>query len=181
MERAIILTGIKHSGKTTIGRILAARLDVPFHDTDHIITGLKNRTPREIMTAGGAQALHRAEKQAVCRLAAASFPAVIATGGGICDNPGALEILNPRGIFVFLDVPEDIAVGRILDEAEMPAYIAAGQPRSPDDVRRIFHRFYRDRTARYRMLAHLVFAPLRIPAEQNAAGLHAELLRHLLC
>jgi shikimate kinase len=175
MRGSIILTGIKHSGKSTLGKLLAARLRVAFYDTDDVITERTGKTPRELYRAGGEAAFRVAEQDA-CRqladsIAAGGERAVIATGGGICNNQSALSHLRPAGKIVYLDVSEETALKRILKKSELPAYIAAENPQTPDDVRRIFHRIYTDRTQRYRALADAVFVPQSVSARENAEEL----------
>jgi shikimate kinase len=175
MRDSIILTGIKHSGKSTIGKLLAARLCVAFYDTDDVITERTGKTPRELYRTGGEAAFISAELDA-CRQLADSIVAggertVIATGGGICNNQNALALLRPLGKIVYIDVSEDTALERILRKSELPAYIAAENPQTPADVRRIFNRIYAERTQCYLALADAVFAPQNVSAEENARKL----------
>jgi len=108
---SIILLGIKHCGKSTQGRLLSKHFNCDFYDTDDEITALTGKSPREIYTDQGKDAFLAAEKDAcqklVERLAAQDkkdqISSVIATGGGICNNPQALEVLHKSGKFVFLN------------------------------------------------------------------------------
>ena len=64
MKNAIILTGIKHCGKSTQGKLLAERLGCSFFDTDDIIFDITGKTPRQIYNEQGAQAFMQAETNA---------------------------------------------------------------------------------------------------------------------
>ena len=168
MSQGIILLGIKHCGKSTLGRMLAAQFNCPFFDTDDIITEMTGSPPRKIYQEEGEQAFMEAEARACEHLehhiaSLGEDEYIIATGGGICNNQRALDSLQRLGFFLFLEVPEEIAAQRILDEIEwedgtmknLPAYIASENPSTPEEVATIFSGFYKERTARYRKLAQI--------------------------
>lgn len=174
---SLILLGIKHCGKTTQGKLLSKHFACPFFDTDNEIRILTGRTPRELYTESGNAAFSEAEANA-CRIIAEKIRkipcygqncnsetekicSVIATGGGICENPVAMELLRPIGTFVFLNTTEEAAAQRIVREItiakdgtleHLPAYIAKEHPTSIGDVRRIFHSFYVEREKKYTAL-----------------------------
>ncbi len=180
MSQGIILLGIKHCGKSTLGRMLASQFRCPFFDTDDIITEMTGRTPREIYQEEGEQAFMEAEARACEHLEhnLASLDEdehIIAAGGGICNNQQALDSLQRLGFFLFLEVPEEVAAQRILNEIEwedgtmknLPAYIARENPDSPEDVARIFSGFYKERTSRYRRLAQIACQLVNGSPEEN--------------
>ena len=188
MSQGIILLGIKHCGKSTLGRMLAAQFNCPFFDTDDIITEMTGKTPREIYQQQGAEAFMEAEARACDYLSRylASLGEdeyIIATGGGICTNQQALDLLQRLGFFLFLEVPEEVAAQRIIDEIQwvdgvmtnLPAYIASENPTSTEDVERIFSGFYKERTTRYRKLAQITCNLKGETAEENC-----QLLREAL-
>ncbi len=168
MSQGIILLGIKHCGKSTLGRMLAAQFNCPFFDTDDIITEMTGSPPRKIYQEESEQAFMEAEARACEHLehhiaSLGEDEYIIATGGGICNNQRALDSLQRLGFFLFLEVPEEIAAQRILDEIEwedgtmknLPAYIASENPSTPEEVATIFSGFYKERTTRYRKLAQI--------------------------
>lgn len=173
--RPIILCGIKHCGKSTQGKRLAAALGLDFYDTDDLIFEQTGMDARAIYKSQGKDSFMAAELKACEYLrdtlqaegsqgqnAAAEKSAVIATGGGICQNEPAIAILKKLGTIVYLEVPEITAAGRIVREARflpdgtiqnLPAYIANKNPADQKEVRAIFHDFYTERTKKYRTLA----------------------------
>lgn len=168
MSQGIILLGIKHCGKSTLGQLLSKQFKCPFFDTDDVITEMTGKTPREIYQQQGAEAFMEAEARACDYLgrylaSLGEDEYVIATGGGICNNQQALDSLHKLGFFLFLEVPEKVAAQRIIDEIQwedgvmknLPAYIEQENPSSPDDVARIFSRFYQQRSSQYRKLAQI--------------------------
>lgn len=180
MSQGIILLGIKHCGKSTLGRMLGEQFNYPFFDTDDVITEMTGKTPREIYQQQGAEAFMEAEARACDYLgrylaSLGEDEYVIATGGGICNNQQALDSLHKLGFFLFLEVPEKVAAQRIIDEIQwedgvmknLPAYIEQENPSSPDDVACIFSRFYQQRSSQYRKLAQITCALKGETPEEN--------------
>ena len=180
---SIILMGIKHCGKSTQGRIISKKLSVPFFDTDDVIFEMTGKTPRQIYTELGNEGFQEAEEKACSFLlekinSSAEKNAVVATGGGICGNKKALDVLKKIGTFVFLRTPERIASFRVLREISVaqdgtllnvPAFIAKKNPRSVADVKKIFHDFFIERECIYEQLADVVIDMSSSSKEANAA------------
>ncbi len=194
LEKSIVLTGIKHCGKSTLGKALAKYYNCPFFDTDDLITELTGKSPRQIYTESGSEGFFAAEAEACKALSEklagniipAKGSAIIATGGGICNNGQALSFLRSINcLFVFLQVPETLAADRIVAESvfengkisNLPAYIAKKNPHTEIDVRNIFHDFYVERTASYKNIADLCVTVNSSAVEENTvllAGLISE-------
>lgn len=180
---SIVLMGIKHCGKSTQGRIISKKLSVPFFDTDDVILEMTGKTPRQIYTEFGNEGFKDAEEKACSFLlekinSSAEKNAVIATGGGICGNKKALDVLRKIGAFVFLKTPERIASFRVLREisvaqdgtlSNVPAFIAKKNPRSIADAKKIFHDFFIERECIYEQLADVVIDMSGSSKESNAA------------
>ena len=180
---SIILMGIKHCGKSTQGRIISKKLSVPFFDTDDVEFEMTGKTPRQIYTELGNEGFQEAEEKACSFLlekinSSAEKNAVIATGGGICGNKKALDVLKKIGTFVFLKTPERIASFRVLREISVaqdgtllnvPAFIAKKNPRSVGDATQIFHDFFIERECIYEQLADVVIDMSSSSKEANAA------------
>lgn len=180
---SIILMGIKHCGKSTQGRIISKKLSVPFFDTDDVVFEMTGKTPRQIYTELGNEGFQEAEEKACLFLlekinSSAEKNAVIATGGGICGNKKALDVLKKIGTFVFLRTPERIASFRVLREISVaqdgtllnvPAFIAKKNPRSVADAKKIFHDFFIERECIYEQLSDVVIDMSSSSKEANAA------------
>ena len=178
--KSLVLMGIKHCGKTTQGKLLAQKLNLPFYDTDDLITKEYKKTPREIYNEGGKAEFMKAEA-AVCKKLCESLKqeqnnCVIATGGGICDNTEALDALHDIGIFIFLCAEEETAANRIVREIKtekdgtltnLPSYIAKKSPSSLLEVRKIFHDFYTERVKIYSSIADVSIQMKNAPKEEN--------------
>lgn len=168
MCQGIILLGIKHCGKSTLGRMLADQLDCAFYDTDDLILEMTGRSPRQICREEGEGEFMAAEANACrhLRRLVEDLPdgqCVVATGGGVCSNREALAVLEGMGFFIFLEVPKETATRRILQEIQweggamknLPAYIEKENPGTPERVAEIFGGFYDRRSALYRQLAQI--------------------------
>ena len=107
-----ILIGVRASGKTSVGRRLAGLLQRPFYDTDALIRQQTGMTVKEIVLAGGWPAFRDAEKTAVAGLAGQEA-AVIALGGGAVLDPANVEVLKPRGLFIWLQAGKETIQERL--------------------------------------------------------------------
>jgi shikimate kinase len=153
----ILLTGPKHSGKTTAARAFAALTGAEALDLDDLVTERSGKTPRELYKAGP-EVFRRAEADALRDLAARERerPLVVAAGGGLSDNAEAMQLLRERRFFiVYLDVPAATAWLRILREAEapggeLPPFLRTSDP---EETHRTLHE---RRAAAYRAMADLV-------------------------
>ncbi len=132
----IILMGMKHTGKSTLGKLLAQKLVLPFYDTDEIILQLSGKTPRALHEVGGMALLTQWEATA-CRYLADldnGGKCVIATGGGLADNAEALKLCKKAGLCVYIDTPFDILFERITKSAkrdgQFPPFLRGTDPKA---------------------------------------------------
>ncbi|MHB8434181.1 MAG: shikimate kinase [Candidatus Tyrphobacter sp.] len=107
-RRHIALMGFMASGKSTIGKRLAARLKRPFCDTDAEVVRLHGPIAR-IFDLEGEQAFRAYERDAVERALRSSSPSIVALGGGAPTYAPTRRLLECHAYRVFLDVePERI-------------------------------------------------------------------------
>lgn len=96
------------SGKTTVGRQLARRLGVPFHDSDHVIEHRLGCSIREFFAREG-EAAFRDVEEAVLRDLADGPTAVVATGGGAVVRESTRQALREGGKVIYLrSSPEEL-------------------------------------------------------------------------
>lgn len=104
----IVLSGFAGTGKTTIGRHLASRLNLTFADMDHIIEQRQGRAIRTIFEQEGEPFFRRLERD-LCREVADWQGYVIATGGGTLVNSDNLATLRSANLVICLDAqPEEL-------------------------------------------------------------------------
>lgn len=184
--KSIVLMGIKHCGKSTQGKLVSQKLGLDFYDTDDVVTEMTGKTPREIYTQEGQEGFMQAEKNACefirSKVVGKESRVVIATGGGICNNPDAIEILKTFGTLVFLEVEEKIAAARVLREikvddkgnlSNMPAYIAKKNPRTLEDAGNIFSEFFEERVKIYKSIADVFIDVSGSSKTENASRIIA--------
>ena len=104
----IALVGLPGSGKTTVGRHLARRLQLPFIDSDQQIEQRLGCSIREFFEREGEQAFRDLEESVIDELTAGA-PCVLSTGGGAVLRPANREHLHARAkVFYLRTTPEDV-------------------------------------------------------------------------
>ncbi|OKJ01077.1 shikimate kinase [Kitasatospora sp. CB01950] len=123
---AVVLVGPPGSGKSTVGRVLAERLGLPFRDTDEDVERTAGKPIPEIFVDDGEPHFRQLERAAVAA-AAAEFSGVLALGGGAVMASATREVLAPLPV-VFLEVALADAVKRVGLDAPRP--LLAVNPRA---------------------------------------------------
>ncbi len=108
------LIGYMGSGKTTVGKKLAAKLNFEFIDLDKFIETEYKKTIPEIFKQDGEQAFRSMETNALKKLIAKKN-SVIACGGGAPCYYGNMELINDNGISVYLKLSVDALSNRLLN------------------------------------------------------------------
>jgi shikimate kinase len=150
MVALIFLMGMKHCGKSSLGRRLAERLAMDFADLDEFAEGLFARktgrklTVREIYRTEGKEAFQALEAEALREICGDSGSSrIVALGGGTIENAAALQAMEGRGLCVFLDDDEALLFERIAASG-IPPFLEGPDPREA------FHRLYEYRVPLYR-------------------------------
>jgi shikimate kinase len=136
----IYLVGFMGSGKTTIGRELAARIDAPFFDLDDLIESSERMSVREIFAMHGEPYFRKRERD-LLRSTKHLDAAVIATGGGTFTFDENIQFIQSEGMSVYLSAAYALLRARIGDKADRPLF--------RDDVSA--HELYANRIRYYRM------------------------------
>lgn len=84
----IVLVGFMGAGKTTVGRLLAAKLGVPFTDSDHVIEARAGKPIRQIFADDGEPAFRQLEHDVIADLLTTGEDLVLALGGGAAVHEG---------------------------------------------------------------------------------------------
>jgi shikimate kinase len=107
----IVLVGFMGAGKTTVGNLLAARLGLPFTDSDQVIEQRAGRPVRQIFAEDGEPAFRALEHQVIAELL--DGPAlVLALGGGAPEHPATRDKLASAQV-VYLHVSYEQALRRV--------------------------------------------------------------------
>ncbi len=153
----LYLIGFRGSGKTTIGKILANRLNVNFVDTDEEIVKRTGMSIPEIFSRFGKKEFREMEKDVLKELSECKRSMVVATGGGIVLSEENRKILRETGLCVWLKVSPEESLKRISGDPNRPPLTSL----PPDEeVRELIKK----RTPMYAEASHLcidttVFCP----------------------
>jgi len=158
-QRAILLAGVKHCGKSSVGRELARLLGVPFLDADeellrcHSAEGAEGSI-RALYQQLGETGFRQAEAELLSALLRENFCGVLALGGGAVSNPELSPGILPQlGELVWLDVPDAVAFQRVR-AGGLPPFLA-GVP----DPKAEFARINASRRKRLAAVAKFRFQP----------------------
>ncbi len=152
----VVLVGMKHCGKSTVGAALATRWGCPFHDVDVMIeethacqTGTR-MTVREVFATFGEDYFHKLEAQVVCELYMKLYQAgaknVVALGGRTAMNNRIHDLLDGIGCIVYLQVSPAELFARV-QRSGLPPFLDDADPAGD------FIAICRQREARYEELA----------------------------
>jgi len=137
----IYLIGFMGAGKTTVGRALSERLEVPFFDLDEMVEASEKMSIKDIFARHGEPFFRKRERD-ILRSTHYLADAIVATGGGTFTFEENLQFIQTEGFSVYLSAPYNLLRSRIGDKA-------AERPMFRDDV--AAHELYNTRLRYYRL------------------------------
>src|SRR5262245_55066692 len=117
--RSVVLVGMPGSGKSAVGRRLAARLELPFLDADEEIERAAGKPITDIFKDHGEPYFREGERKVIARLLR-SGPQVLATGGGAFMLTQTRECVRQYGISVWLKAELALLLRRVLRRNNRP-------------------------------------------------------------
>ncbi|OFX57820.1 MAG: shikimate kinase [Bacteroidetes bacterium GWB2_41_8] len=148
----IYLIGYMGSGKSTLGRKLAAALNLTFIDLDTFLEEKYFRTIPQIFAEEG-EAEFRKKEQKVLHEVAAFDNVIVATGGGAPCFFDNMDVMNNSGFCIFLDVDTDSLVNRLI-HAKTERPIIKGK--SPDELHHFIDEMMMKRRPFYEKAHHII-------------------------
>jgi shikimate kinase / 3-dehydroquinate synthase len=118
-DRSIVLVGMMGAGKTSIGRRLAARLGLPFHDADAEIEQAAGCSIAELFARFGEREFRDGERRVIRRLLAGD-PVVLATGGGAYMDPETRATARREAVTVWLRCRLPTLLRHVVGRAHRP-------------------------------------------------------------
>ena len=118
-NKSIVLVGLMGAGKTTIGRRLAQRLNLPFRDADHEIEKAAGMSVSDIFAQHGEQHFRDGERKVIARLLE-SGPQVLATGGGAYMDAQTRQEITDKAICIWLDCDLKLLMKRVRKRGGRP-------------------------------------------------------------
>jgi shikimate kinase len=147
----MVLIGYRGSGKTTVGKLLAARRKTLFVDTDDMIAAAAGKSIAAIFADEGEPAFRARESDAIQR-AVQTPDAIISVGGGAVESAANRRVLQAYGPVVWLDAPAEMLWQRIQADSATAANRPALAGGGLEEVERVLER----RRPWYRELATLI-------------------------
>ena len=166
----LILVGPMGSGKSSIGRRLAQRLDLPFIDVDHEIERITGASIPLIFELEGEAGFRERERAVLARICA-GHGQVIATGGGAVLLPANRELMPARGFVVHLSVTLDNQLRRLARDRSRPLL-------QRPDRRELLHQLAEERGPLYAAVADLEYDTGRSGVRQAVERLENLLRRY---
>ena len=144
----ISLVGLPGSGKSTVGRQLARRLQLPFFDSDHVIEQQLGCSIRAYFDREGEERFRDIEASVIDALTLQG-PCVLSTGGGAVLRPASRQNLHGRGQVIYLNSSPDELFRRLRHDTQRPLLQVA------DPLGRL-RELFKARDPLYRETAHFV-------------------------
>jgi shikimate kinase len=127
LKKTVALVGMMGAGKTSLGRRLAAKLDVPFRDADHEIEVAAGLSVAEIFGKFGEPYFRDGERRVIARLLAGP-PHVLATGGGAFMDASTRAAMKEKSLTIWLKAPIPVLLARVKKRDTRPL-LRGGDPK----------------------------------------------------
>ncbi len=134
-RQRIALIGLRGAGKSSLGRMLAASMDVPFIELSQHVELLAGCSIAEIHALYGQAAYRRYEQRALEEVIRQHPQVVIATPGGIVSEPATFNLLLSHCYTVWLKASPEDHMSRVLAQGDRRPM--AGNHEAMDDLKRI--------------------------------------------
>jgi shikimate kinase len=121
----LLLVGMMGAGKSTVGRVVAARLGRPHIDTDEEVARVAGTSVSAIFSARGEAWFRVEESRVLATVLAGAVPAVISVGGGAVLDPAHRGALRDGGTVVWLRARPETLARRVGTTDDRPL-LAAG-------------------------------------------------------
>ncbi len=157
----IFLIGLPGSGKTTLGKELAAAFGIPFVDLDAEVEKMEGMNIKQIFEQKKEDYFRQSESRQLKGWCLAKHDFVMATGGGTPVYFDNLEVINHSGKSIFLDVPPREIARRIQlsNISQRPLFAKSEGEALKDQIE-----FMRSQRIRFYQQAQLTFAGTVITA-----------------
>lgn len=149
LPERIFICGFMGTGKTTAGKLLASRLDKPFHDLDACVEKEAGQTIADIFEAEGEEGFRKKEKATLLNIIRTQ-KGVIALGGGSLQNQHLVDHVKVNGLLVFIDTPMEEIINRITRKSNRPLLLNEnGNMKSKSVLKKEMQELYDRRLAFY--------------------------------
>jgi shikimate kinase len=121
----LLLVGMMGAGKSTVGRLVAARLGRPHVDTDVEVERSAGKSVSAIFSTRGEEWFRLEESRVLAEVLADEVPAVVSVGGGAVLDPDHRVALRAGGTVVWLRARPETLAGRVGKKGDRPLLAGA--------------------------------------------------------
>lgn len=154
MKKHIVLIGFMGAGKTTLGKKIASKLNMPFIDTDAIIEKQENKTISEIFRDNGEEYFRELEHDFILKFSDIE-PSIISTGGGMPCYKNNMVLLKKTGCVIYLQHPPGQLANRLYHAKKSRPLI---EGKTLDAIQSLIHFKLNERELYYKQ-ADYILAP----------------------
>jgi shikimate kinase len=126
LDKPIVLVGMMGSGKSTVGRKLAKKIDLQFYDSDNIIEGREGLTIMDIHEYMGEKYFQQKEEETIKEILNYGR-VVLSTGGSSFDNANIRKIIKEKAVCIWLDANIDTILERVSRRNTRPELIGSSK------------------------------------------------------
>jgi len=152
----LLLVGMMGAGKSTVGRLIAARLGRPHVDIDSEVERAAGASVTEIFSTRGEAAFREEESRVLGVVLAGDVPAVISVGGGAVLDPVHRVAMRNSGTVVWLRARPETLAGRVGRNADRPLLSSAAEGSGDGGRRAALSRIEAERRGLYEEVASVV-------------------------
>jgi len=168
-NKNIVLTGMRGSGKTTLGKLLAKKLSMNFVDTDKEIERSEKLTISEMVEQFGWDYFRKKENIYIEKISTKVRNSIISTGGGVILDKENIINLKRTGIIIFIHTPVEILSKRIHNTNKRPSITGK-------DVREELNQVWKERDDKYIKSADIIYEKKDIRLDNKDVNAIIELI-----
>ena len=135
----VFLVGMPLCGKSTIGKVVAKKLNFKIIDLDTEIIKSENQTIKKIFELNGEKYFREIETQLLDSIINKNKSFIMATGGGTPCFNNNINLINKSGISIYIDTPIKKLEKRLINENERPLL------KNNPIQRKVFDKLYNER------------------------------------
>lgn len=171
-HKTYFLCGMMGTGKSAIGRKIADKLKLPFHDLDVLIEAETNMKIPELFESRGEPYFRNLEREILSGFSG-NEAGVLALGGGSLQNQNITDLVKNSGILIFIDTPLDILMKRLSNNKNRPMINGL----NPNELRLKIEKLLQQRMPYYSQ-AHLTFKSEDLSVEETSDKIIDKLIEY---
>ncbi|TVR16141.1 MAG: shikimate kinase [Balneolaceae bacterium] len=133
----IVLCGMMGTGKSTLGRLLAEELSLPFYDLDKMIEQKTGKSIPQIFEEFGEKEFRRIEREVLTAFVQ-SCDGVLALGGGSLQNQHLTDHVKLYAWLVFINTPIELILERVLRKKNRPMIKTEDPEKTREKIEQLF-------------------------------------------